>query len=193
MDSDAGRTPDTPTGNAGPAVITPAEAAQALGVSERTVRRRIAAGSLPDGWAAEKTPDGWRVTTPDLAVKTLKPAVKDNAGQVTQELRARIAALEADLAWLRGKLDAADTERRALTERLSLPAATVDTEAMAAEVARQVQEALAAQQDQADALGPLRELVETQAGKLQELRTELQAERERRGWWRRLFGSREGR
>jgi len=39
-----------------------------------------------------------------------------------------------------------------------------------------------------DALGPLRELIEAQAGQLQELRAELQEERERRSWWRRLFG-----
>ena len=44
------------------------------------------------------------------------------------------------------------------------------------------------QEDQAKALGALLELVEAQATQLQELRTELQAERERGGWWRRLFG-----
>lgn len=49
--------------------------------------------------------------------------------------------------------------------------------------------AVQAQQDQAKALGALLELIEAQAGQLTELRRELQAERERRGWWARLFGS----
>ena len=56
------------------------------------------------------------------------------------------------------------------------------------QVDKAVQELQELQEQQAEALGTLRELVEAQAAQLQELRTELQAERERGGWWRRLFG-----
>jgi len=59
----------------------------------------------------------------------------------------------------------------------------------AVQVDKAVQELQELQEQQAEALGALRELIEAQAGQLTELRRELQAERERRGWWARLFGS----
>lgn len=44
------------------------------------------------------------------------------------------------------------------------------------------------QEEQAEALGALRDAVERQAGELAALREQLQADRDRRPWWQRWFG-----
>jgi hypothetical protein len=131
MDSDA----DTPRTGGRQVTVTPGQLAAARGVSERTVRRWITKGALPSGMTAEQTPDGWRIAVPDaraLDCQTLNDVTGQVPDAVSQELRARIGALEADLAaarereaWLRQRVEKAEADRAELVARvpLALPAA----------------------------------------------------------------------
>jgi hypothetical protein len=101
-------------------IATVREAAIALGVSEGAILKRIRRGTLP----AEKDQAGqWRVSLPaGMAVPDSTGQVPDAAGAGTgqatptalpAETLARLAALEAENAALRGALAAAEKDRDA--------------------------------------------------------------------------------
>lgn len=87
--------------------VTISEAAQRLGVSEHTVRRRVRNGELPGSQVA--TPQGytWRVEVPD---DSPDPAPKAGDGEV-QALRDLIATLQ-------GRMEAQDSELAAKNEQI---------------------------------------------------------------------------
>ena len=125
MDTSAGHPP--PSG--GPVTVTLSQAAAALGVSERTVRRRIAKGALPSGWTAVDGRGGLIVTVTDA--RTLEPArlnaVSVTAPDIVAELRSQIETLHEELtaarereAWLRQRVEQAEAERSELVARVPL-------------------------------------------------------------------------
>lgn len=104
---------DTPPTGGGHVTVTLTQAAAARGVSERTVRRWIAKGKLPAGWAAVQTPDGLAIDMADTPPTGECPqlnAVADMADTVSPALWERIAALEAELERTRGDLETAQRD-----------------------------------------------------------------------------------
>ncbi len=83
------------------------EAAQRLGVSEHTVRRRVRSGELPGSQVA--TPQGytWRVEVPD---DSPDPTPKAGDGEV-RALRELVATLQ-------GRMEAQDSELAAKNEQI---------------------------------------------------------------------------
>ena len=109
--------------------MTVAEAAQTLGVSVETVRRRIRAGDLPGERVATAWGWAYRVTLPDA---TASVAITQPTAPVAPEhdgceavLRARIDDLLAHVATLTDTLQAREAEtadlRRALLARIEGP------------------------------------------------------------------------
>jgi hypothetical protein len=108
-------TPDTPA-----QPVTVQQAAEALGISEGAILKRISRGILP----ASKGDDGrWRVylsdttDTPQTGQPDTTPDTPDNTPTRTRPdkhavLSGRLAALEADNAALRAEVDAAREEGR---------------------------------------------------------------------------------
>jgi len=174
---------DTPPTGGGQAAghlsVTPTQAAAALGVSERTVRRRIAKGTLPSGWTVTDGPEGLRVVMPDIMPDIVPDTMAADAGQVSalggqtptgadtesDILWERIAALESQLAQAAADLETTVRELAAARERETWLRERVEK----AEVDR----------DRADE--ERRELVAR-------VPLALPAAPERRGFWRRLFG-----
>jgi outer membrane murein-binding lipoprotein Lpp len=141
-----------------PAGTTVADAADALGITPESVRRRLRAGTL-DGWQVDgpKGPE-WRVTLPRAGtpVPEVVEAPTADAHAIVGALRAHVADLQGEVARLRADLDGA---------RADAQAARSEVAARSADVGRLV-EALAA-------------LTTTALPK---------PEPERRPWWRALIG-----
>ena len=90
------------------------EAARRLGVSVRTVQRRIAAGELDAETVV--TPRGQRV------VVTLPTEIREPADTVTtpdSDVSALLAEVRAERDWLRGRVETLETTVRGLTIALS--------------------------------------------------------------------------
>jgi hypothetical protein len=94
-----------------------AEAALRLGITAEAVRKRIQRGKL-DG---HKTDDGWLVvwTGPDNRPESVPTAIQGDAPLVAA-LRGHVAALEADVAYLREQLDHSRRELAAERERFDV-------------------------------------------------------------------------
>lgn len=101
------------------------EAAQHCGVSRSTLKRRLAAGDLPNAY---KTPEGqWRIPVPDLLAAGYQPGAPDwgDAQPATQDEPApdRVAELERELALERARRVNAEQiaeERRGRIEDLQM-------------------------------------------------------------------------
>lgn len=103
------------------------EAAQHCGVSRSTLKRRLAAGDLPNAY---KTPEGqWRIPVPDLLAAGYQPGAPDwgDAQPATQDEPApvlgRVAELERELALERARRANAEQiaeERRGRIEDLQM-------------------------------------------------------------------------
>lgn len=106
---------------------TLAEASEHCGVSRSTLKRRLAAGDLPNAY---KTPEGqWRIPVPDLLAAGYQPGAPDwgDAQPATQDEPApapdRVTELERELALERARRASAEQiaeERRGRIEDLQM-------------------------------------------------------------------------
>ncbi|MDI9584606.1 MAG: helix-turn-helix domain-containing protein [Acidobacteriota bacterium] len=174
MDTDAGQVDNR---------LTLDQAANLLGVSEKTVRRYIRAGKL-DKQAVhrEAIPGGHRYLIDREALDKLSTAQKQT--HLDGNLERVTALLDKALDSLSGQLDEAVQGIRADLEPVlrALPAAQEEREAVQAALEQQT----ADREKITEALGDLRQLVEQQAAEIAGLREELQEAR--RPWWRRIIG-----
>lgn len=170
--------------------VTLAEAAKLLRRSEKTLRRWIATGDLDkEAVRREDTVGGFRYMLRRDAVEKLVGAkARTDAGDLDGAQAALSTLLDGHSERM-GKM----LQEHAADLKANVEGAVQASEQRQAEHTGQVvgDAVQGLQEQQAEALGALLELIEAQAGQLTELRRELQAERERRGWWARLFGSRE--